>query len=56
MYQSLISPGILGDDPRCLRPARDAKDVKRLADALVYGVRRDAELGSDFLGAKMLGD
>jgi hypothetical protein len=49
MYQSLIWSGILSDDPGRLRPALDAEDLKRLADALIDRVRRNAELGGDFL-------
>jgi hypothetical protein len=45
MYQSLIWPGILGDDPRGMLPRVDAKRSERLADPLVHGVRRDSELG-----------
>jgi hypothetical protein len=56
MYQSLIWPAVLGDDPRRLRAALDSEDLKRLADALVDGVRRDSELGGDFLGTEMLVD
>jgi nucleoside-diphosphate-sugar epimerase len=56
MYQSLIWLGILVDDPRRLRAALNAEDLQRLADALVDGVGRDSELGSDFLRAEMLCD
>src|SRR5690348_1082520 len=56
MYQSLIWLGILGDDARRLRTARDSKDVERLADALIDRMRRDAELGGDFLRAEVLRD
>jgi len=49
MYQSLIWSGILRDDARGLRPAFDPEDVKRAADSLVDGVRRDAEPAGDFL-------
>jgi hypothetical protein len=56
MYQSLIWAGISGDDPGCLRPPIDAENLERLADALVDRVRRDAELGRDFLRAQVLVD
>ena len=38
------------------RAALDAEDLQRLADALVDGVRRNAELGRDFLRDEMLVD
>ena len=44
---------MLGDDPRRLRTTLDAKDCKRLADALVDGMRRNVKFGSDLLGAQM---
>jgi hypothetical protein len=50
MYQPLICAFVLGDDPRRLRAALDTKDCERLANPLVDGVRRNVELGSDFLG------
>jgi hypothetical protein len=50
MYQSLIWSGASRDDARGLRPALDPQDVKRAADPLVDGVRRDIELGRDLLG------
>jgi hypothetical protein len=56
MYQSLIWSFYLGDDARRLRAPLDPEDRERLADALVDGVRRNLELGSDFLGGKMLVD
>ena len=56
MYQTLIWPAVLGDQARRLRAALDAKDLQRLADALVDGVRRNVELGGDFLGAEVLVD
>jgi len=56
MYQSLIWPSVLGDHSSRLRPALDAQRRERLANALVDGVRRNAELGCDFLGIEMLVD
>jgi hypothetical protein len=56
MYQSLIWSAVLGDDARRLRSALDSEDLQRLANALVDGVRRDAELGSDLLGIEVLVD
>jgi hypothetical protein len=56
MYQSLIWPGMQGDDPRRLRSALDSQDVQGLADALVDGVRGDPELRRNLLRAQMLVD
>jgi hypothetical protein len=56
MYQSLIWRGILRHDPRRLGAALDSENLKRLADALVDGVRRDSELRRNLLGAQMLVD
>jgi hypothetical protein len=60
MYQSLIwlsgDKGVLGDEPGGLTPPLDAEDSQCLADALVDGVRRNVELGGDFLGAEVLVD
>jgi hypothetical protein len=56
MYQPLICLLVAADDPRRLGAALDAEDRERLADALVDGVRRDMELGGDFLGREMLVD
>jgi hypothetical protein len=50
MYQSLIWSAVLRDETSGLGTPLDAEDLKRLADALVDGVRRDIELGRDFLG------
>jgi len=49
MYQSLIWPSVARDDPRRLSTPFDAEDLECLANALVYGVRRNAELNRDFL-------
>ena len=51
MYQSLIWAALLRDDASCLGAAFNAKDSKRLADALIHGVWRDMKLGSNFFGA-----
>jgi hypothetical protein len=56
MYQSLIWPGVAGDEARGLGPALDSKEVKRLADALVDGMRGDVELRRDLLRRQMLVD
>jgi hypothetical protein len=56
MYQSLIWPAVLGDDPRRLGAPLDAEDLKGLANALVDGVVRDAQFGGDLFGAQMLVD
>jgi hypothetical protein len=57
MYQALIWPrGVPGDHASCLRPAFHPQDLKRLADSLIDGVRRDFQLAGDFLGGKMLVD
>jgi hypothetical protein len=49
MYQSLIWAFDLGNDACRLRPALYAEDSQGLANALVNRVRRNAELGRDFL-------
>jgi hypothetical protein len=54
MYQTLIWPSVLGHDARRLGAALDAEDLEGLADALVDGVRRNVQLGGDFLGREML--
>jgi len=56
MYQPLIWAAVLGDDPCGLGTTLDTKDSERLANSLVDRVRRDSELGRDFLGAQMLID
>jgi hypothetical protein len=56
MYQSLIWLGMLSDDPRCLCAALDPEDRQRLANPLVDGMWRDAELDGDLLGAEVLVD
>jgi hypothetical protein len=56
MYQSLIWPLALRDETSGLRAPLDAEDLQRLPDPLIDGMRRNAELGSDFLGAQMLVD
>jgi len=54
MYQSLIWLSVTGDDTSSLCTPLDAEDLKSLANALVDGVRRNAELGRDFLGIQVL--
>ena len=44
------------DEARGLGAAFDAQDLQRLADALVDRVRRNLQLGRDFLGRKVLVD
>jgi hypothetical protein len=56
MYQSLIWPSAAGNRARRLRAPLDAEDLQRLADPLIDRVRRDAELGGDFLRAEVLVD
>jgi hypothetical protein len=56
MYQSLIWLFVAGDSAGSLRTALDAEDLKGLADALVDSMRRNVELGRDFLGVQMLVD
>jgi hypothetical protein len=64
MYQSLMWGGVglgalrqvLRNDPRRLGPALNPEDLQRAADALVDGMRRNLELGGDFLGVEMLVD
>jgi hypothetical protein len=56
IHQSLIWPGVVGDDASRLSSAFDAEDGKGLADALVDRVGRDAKLGGDFLGAEVAVD
>jgi hypothetical protein len=46
----------LGDDARGLGAPLDAEGRKRLSNALIDGVRRNAELRGDLLGAQMLID
>ena len=45
-----------GDDARSLRAPFDAERLQGKADALIDGMRRDLELGRDFLRRKMLVD
>ena len=56
MYQPLICRAMAGDDPRRLAAPFDAEDLERLANALVDGVRRNAEFAGDFLGGEVLVD
>jgi hypothetical protein len=49
MYQPLIWLAVLGDDARRLRPTADGQRLKRVANALIDGVRRDSELDRNFL-------
>ena len=49
MYQSLIWAAVLGDEARGLRSPFNREDVERAANALVDRVRRDVELGRNFL-------
>ena len=56
MYQSLIWLMIAGDDAGSLGTAFDAEGLERAANALVDGVRRDAERGRDLLRRKVLVD
>jgi hypothetical protein len=56
MYQTLIWPAVAGDDAGRLGPPLDSQDLECAADPLVDGVRRDIELGRDFLGIQVLVD
>src|SRR5438128_1970571 len=56
MYQPLIFPAVAGDDAGGLAAALDSQRVNGAADALVDGMRRDAELGGDLLRRQMLVD
>jgi hypothetical protein len=56
MYQSLIWTRMLGDEARGLGAALDSQDLESAANALVDRVRRDVELGRNFLGRKVLVD
>jgi hypothetical protein len=50
MYQSLIWAAVLRNETRRLRATLHAKDLQRMADPLIDGVRRNSEFGGDFLG------
>src|SRR5205085_235632 len=54
MYQSLIWGAVLRHQARGLGAAFDAENLQSLADTLVDGVRRNIELGRDFLRRQML--
>jgi hypothetical protein len=56
MYQPLICAAVLGNQPRGLGPAFDAKRMQRLANPLVHGVRRDFEQARNFLRGEVLVD
>jgi hypothetical protein len=56
MYQSLIWVSVPGDNASSLRTPLDTEDLECLANALVDSVRRNVELGRDFLGAQVLID
>ena len=56
MYQSLIWSSDLRNDPSSLRAPLDAENLERMANALVYGMRRNVELGGDFLRRQELVD
>ena len=49
MYQPLIWVVQVGDEARRLGSALDAKDLKRLTNSLINGVRGDPELDRDLL-------
>jgi hypothetical protein len=50
MYQPLIRAGGMSHHASGLRPPVDSKSVQRPANALVHGVRGNAEFLGDFLG------
>jgi hypothetical protein len=56
MYQSLIWRPVLRDEARGLSAPFNPKDRKRLPNSLIDRMRGDMELGSNFLGRKMLID
>ena len=56
MYQSLIWLVVASYEARRLRAPFHAERLKREANALVDGVRRDVQLRRDFLGRKVLVD
>src|SRR5215218_4729640 len=56
MYQSLIWPVHLRDQPRSLRPALDAEHVQGTADALIDSMGGNAELDRNLFGRPMLVD
>ena len=56
MYQSLIWLGVLRDDARRLGSALDTQGLKRAADSLVDGVRRDIELSRNLFRGQVLVD
>jgi hypothetical protein len=56
MYQPLIWLRVVRDDAGGLLAPAYAEDVERLPDPLIDGMRRDVELGRDFLGRQMLVD
>jgi hypothetical protein len=56
MYQSLIWSAVPSDETRRLGAPFNAKDLQRLADALINRMRRDVELGSNFFGREVLVD
>jgi hypothetical protein len=56
MYQTLIWPAVPRHEASGLGATLDAENGKCLADALVDGVRGNAELAGDLLGRQMLVD
>jgi hypothetical protein len=54
MYQSLIWFVVARDEARRVGATFHAQGLERDADALIDGMRRDVELGRDFLGREML--
>jgi hypothetical protein len=56
MYQSLIWLPVAGNDAGGMRPSLDAEDLQGQANALVDGMRRDLQLGRDFLRVEVLVD
>jgi hypothetical protein len=56
MYQPLIWLGVVRNNPSGLLAPAHSKNVECLADPLIHGMRRDFELGRDFLGRQMLVD
>ena len=54
MYQSLIWLVVASDEACCVGPTFNPQGLERDSNALIDGVRRDVELGRNFLGGEML--
>jgi hypothetical protein len=56
MYQPLIWPTVEGNEASGLRATLHAQDLEGSPDALIDRVRRNAELGRNLFGGKVLVD